>query len=86
MTQAPDPLVVRQHERLNCRVPAGLRVFLSDCATVEAALAALEAGSLAEASAATACTHHGGGHHGHGHHLHVEPAEGHGGDPGPARP
>jgi predicted Fe-Mo cluster-binding NifX family protein len=46
---------------------SGLRVFISDCATVEDALAGLKAGSLVEATAATACAHHGGGHHGEGH-------------------
>jgi predicted Fe-Mo cluster-binding NifX family protein len=62
---------------LNKLQAAGLRVFLSDCATVDEALAALKAGSLVEANAAMACAHHGEGHGGHGHH-------GHGGGPGPA--
>jgi predicted Fe-Mo cluster-binding NifX family protein len=56
---------------------AGVRVFLSEEATVEEAVAAHAAGSLREASPASACAHHGAGPHdpgggsrsacGHGH-------------------
>jgi predicted Fe-Mo cluster-binding NifX family protein len=45
---------------------AGIRVFIARAGTVEDALAALESGSLAEASPATACGHQGHGPHGHG--------------------
>jgi len=45
---------------------AGLRVYLSDQATVEATVATLAAGGLAEVDPARACGHHGEGH-GHGH-------------------
>jgi len=44
---------------------AGLRVFLSEDATIEAALASLQSGLLPEATPETACSHHGGGHHDH---------------------
>jgi predicted DNA-binding protein (UPF0251 family)/predicted Fe-Mo cluster-binding NifX family protein len=40
----------------------GIRVFISDHETVEDAVAAFKAGTLREATPATACTHHGGGH------------------------
>jgi predicted Fe-Mo cluster-binding NifX family protein len=46
---------------------AGIRVFVSSCETVEDALAAFKSGSLAEATPATACAHHGHRPHGHGH-------------------
>lgn len=50
---------------------ANLRVFLSECETVRDTIAALKAGALAEATAATACRHHQGhGPHGHGPHGH----------------
>lgn len=44
---------------------AGIRVFLSEDATVEEAVAAYTSGSLREATPATACAHHGAGPHGH---------------------
>lgn len=40
---------------------AGIRVFMSSLETVEETLAAFKGGSLAEATPATACTHHGHG-------------------------
>jgi predicted Fe-Mo cluster-binding NifX family protein len=43
----------------------GVRVFLATQPTVEASLAALADGTLAEASPATACGHHGHGPSGH---------------------
>jgi predicted Fe-Mo cluster-binding NifX family protein len=47
---------------------SGIRVFLAGpAATVQDALAAFLAGTLAEASPATACAHHGHGHQGHSH-------------------
>jgi predicted Fe-Mo cluster-binding NifX family protein len=49
---------------------AGIRVYLSDRATVEAALSAFRSGSLREATPAEACRHHGSGPHGHGPHGH----------------
>jgi len=45
---------------------ANIRVFISDHETVEAAVAAFKAGSLREATPATACSHHGQGGPGHG--------------------
>jgi len=49
---------------------AGLRVYLTRLATVEAVLAALAADELMEATLENACGHHGHGHgdgcHGHG--------------------
>jgi len=45
---------------------ADIRVFISRLATVKEALAALKDGSLAEATPATACAHHGHGPHGRG--------------------
>jgi len=41
---------------------ASLRVFISREATVRDTVAALEAGTLKEATPATACGHHGAGH------------------------
>jgi predicted Fe-Mo cluster-binding NifX family protein len=46
---------------------AGIRVFMSRLETVEETLAAFKDGSLAEATPATACAHHGHGPHAHGH-------------------
>jgi predicted Fe-Mo cluster-binding NifX family protein len=43
---------------------AGIRVFISRLETVDETLAAFKDGSLAEATPATACAHHGP--HGHG--------------------
>jgi predicted Fe-Mo cluster-binding NifX family protein len=45
---------------------AGIRVFISRLETVQETLAAFKDGSLAEATPATACAHHGHGPHGHG--------------------
>jgi len=45
---------------------AGIRVFISHLPTVEETVAALKTGTLAEATPATACGHHGQGPHGHG--------------------
>jgi predicted Fe-Mo cluster-binding NifX family protein len=46
---------------------AGIRVFISRLETVDETLAAFKDGSLAEATPATACAHHGHGPHRHGH-------------------
>lgn len=46
---------------------ANIRVFLSEHSTVEETISALGAGTLPEATPATACAHHGHGPHGHGH-------------------
>lgn len=47
---------------------AGLRVYRSEAPTVEAAVAALRAGTLPEVTPAEACAQHGNGPHGHGPH------------------
>jgi predicted Fe-Mo cluster-binding NifX family protein len=44
---------------------AGIRVLISRLTTVEETLAAFKDGSLAEATPATACAHHGHGSHAH---------------------
>jgi len=45
---------------------AGVRVFMATPGTAQNVLDALKAGSLQEATPATACAHHGHGPHGHG--------------------
>ena len=45
---------------------ANIRVFISTHETVEEAVAAFKAGTLREATPATACMHHGQGGHGRG--------------------
>lgn len=47
---------------------AGIRVYLAESPTVEAAVAAFTAGTLREVTPAQACAHHGSGPHGHGPH------------------
>jgi predicted Fe-Mo cluster-binding NifX family protein len=49
---------------------AGIRVYLTEAATVEATVAALAAGTLREVEPSEACAHHGDGPHGHGPHGH----------------
>jgi predicted Fe-Mo cluster-binding NifX family protein len=46
---------------------AGIRVFISQLATVEETVTAFRAGSLPEVSPATACAHHGHGEDGDDH-------------------